>query len=225
MKGNPVSFCVLILLLWSCSNVNQGQNLNENPDTVIVSEVVIEESFQEEEENINDEDHGDPGLGAYLIHSEELDPKLMDFMTRFTQDSLMERISASRPFLIRDSDSTLTLGTTLEQLISIDPLRQYLRSPITLPVNWYRAVPPKCIIIQNFPDGVYVSDVNFQNNPITGATEETATFVEKLNRSRGYELILKFSYENGDQTYLDLILFEELGQLELGMVDFGVCEE
>lgn len=213
-----------------CISGKNGSTENVAPDSTV--NVPSNTTEEEEEENINDEDHGDPGLAGLIIDPAALEPEVKTFLASLTREKLNIVVPNNQDVLLVEPgpgvSPTYRFLKSSNELVEVDELMLYLSDSSALhPSTFYRMVYDPCQIIEGMPEGTYLRDVDFRDLTFTDSddsvNQKLQRFISEKQSDSGVEMLIKFSSKTDDTIFLHLISVKQNGQLFLAIIDQRDC--
>jgi hypothetical protein len=219
------------ILMTSCNKLKK-EIIKE--DSVVNEANRIEET-DSTDDDFNNQDYGDPGLSATIVHFEDLDTEVKDFLLRLDGSKLGELIESKTEILLlsrgQGVNPIVKFGNSAKHLLAIKELAAFLSSSVYKKLEVYRALQDnKCTVIEGYPDGIYLGYGDFQRFAEVNANSDNeivnkklAVFKKSKKEKYGNEFLLKFTSDMGEILFVDIITYKEDGKLFIGAIDQRDC--
>jgi hypothetical protein len=229
-------FVVFSLIVTSCAVGTKEQSASLDSTTAPIEETSTVQSEEVvlvavDSTSINDEDYGDPGMDGLLLSDDELSAEEKQFIALLTVQGLEPMTERETPVIV------VTPGPgvypyfnfpAFNGMLDVTALSSFLKdSTLRHSLPRYRFSPDKCAILDGFPDGIYIGDLNFKDvtleTPDLDQSERIENTLAALAPKYGVEFLVKFTSAEGDQFFLHFLTFRESGKLIMAILDQRDC--
>jgi hypothetical protein len=132
-----------IFLLFGCKDTKPETSADSESDTIVTDSPVSATTEDDpDEENINDEDHGDPGVSSMIISESELDPEIVAVVSALKKKQLQNLVAPGKEFIITRPGPgvypVVSYGTGSEDLMALSDFALLLSDTSKLNLTFYK---------------------------------------------------------------------------------------
>jgi hypothetical protein len=231
MKILRVLAPILAFYVCSCStSKNEAVETSDLEADSAAVEISAESVAEEDDENINDEDHGDPGMEGQIIDAADVEPDVKMFLASLTEKQLHQVITADQEILITTPGPGVNpiyqFASSEMDLMKVSEFRHYTSDSLLRPATTYRMVWDVCEM-EGFPEGIYLRDVEFRDISLSDSdeiiNEKLQRFLTARKSETGVAIFIKFRSETDQHSILQLLCSRKDGKLFLSIVDQREC--
>lgn len=88
-------------------------------------------------------------------------------------------------------------------------------------------MPPRCYVIENYPDGIYFTDTTLDYEDVANAEGQLDSAVEEFKAwakdKPAVEVLVKFTNARGEQAFVDFMAFKKGDRFFLAAIDQRDC--
>jgi hypothetical protein len=230
-----LSLALLCVTIWACTSENKRQSTSDSTLVSVIdtatSSVITADEYADD---INDEDHGSPGLEDTRRSFGDIEPYVQQFLLNLERKQIKDLIDSTGFLMVTPGQGLYpvsTIGSAAEEVLAIKEVTALLNDSSfvknALPFyTWHYDI----CSAESLPDGIYldgpyVEEIGKELWPSdeTESLNALNNTIKNLKYRYGKDFNIRFTDKTGETIYLTLRTYLKNEKLFLFMIDQRDC--